>query len=215
MYRLILLGPPGSGKGTLAGNLSANINAPHISTGSILRKNISDRTPLGLRAKEYMDRGELVADELVLEIVEKRLGESDCHEGFFLDGFPRTIKQAKDLDSYLTEQECQIDRVIQLVVADDSLLDRMIGRRVCRNCGEIYHINTRPTKIDGVCDICGGETYQRDDDKEETVKKRFAVYHSQTEPLIDYYRKKNILLAVDASHTPERTLSQVLSGLGL
>ncbi|HZK02088.1 MAG TPA: adenylate kinase [Anaerovoracaceae bacterium] len=215
MFRLILLGPPGVGKGTLAETLSEKINAPHISTGSILRKNIDDATPLGLRAKEYMDKGELVTDEIVLKIVEKRLDEKDCRDGFLLDGFPRTIVQAKNLDKYLATGNLKIDKVIDLSADEKILLNRMIGRRVCKSCGKIYNIMGMTSKVEGICDVCGGELYQRDDDTEETVKKRFEVYHSSTKPLIDYYRQKGILLPVDASQSPEITLKGTLSGLGI
>lgn len=214
MYKLVLLGPPGAGKGTLAARLSVEFNAPHISTGSILRGNILDKTPLGLRAKEYMDRGELVSDEIALEIVEDRLGQEDCKDGFLLDGFPRTIKQAKDLDLHLEEKGCGLDRVIDLVAEEGLLMERMIGRRVCKSCGKIYHLTSMPPKVEGVCDACGGEIYQRGDDTEETVKRRFDVYRTMTEPLIEYYKAKGILLTVDASHNPEYTLNEVLSGLG-
>lgn len=213
MYRLVLLGPPGAGKGTLAGSLSAKFNTPHISTGSILRRNIKDGTPLGLSAKEYMDRGELVSDEIAVKIVENRLLEKDCEAGFLLDGFPRTVVQAEELDSYLGDRKIALDKVIELVANEELLMDRMIGRRVCKSCGKIYHIVSMPPEVEGVCDVCGGEIYQRDDDTEATVKRRFAVFHSQSEPLIGYYRDKGILLPVDASHTPQFTLEAVLTAL--
>lgn len=215
MYRLVLLGPPGAGKGTLANKLSDRFKAPHISTGSILRINIINGTPLGLRAKEYMDRGELISDEIALEIVKSRLEEDDCKNGYLLDGFPRTIKQAEGLDLYLEGRSCGLDRVVDLQADESLLIDRMIGRRVCKSCGKIYHLTAMPPKTAGICDICGGEIYQRGDDTEETVSKQFAVYRAQTEPLIDYYSKKGKLLSVDASHTPAYTLKQVLSGLGI
>lgn len=215
MFRLVLLGPPGAGKGTLAANLIDIIKAPHISTGSILRDNIAEGTSLGLKAKEFMDKGELVSDEVVLGIVENRLLEDDCEIGYILDGFPRTIRQAEDMDAFLKEQSCPIDKVIELKANEEVLVDRMIGRRVCGDCGEIYHITTMKPKQENVCDVCGGEIYQRDDDKEDTVRRRFDVYRNQTEPLIDYYKAKGLLLTVDAGHTPQYTLEQVLSGLGI
>lgn len=199
----------------MAGTLNVRFNAPHISTGSILRGNIIDKTPLGLRAKEYMDRGELVSDEIALEIVENRLDEEDCRNGYLLDGFPRTINQAEGLDSFLEGRGCGLDRVIDLRADENLLMDRMIGRRVCKSCGKIYHLTAMPPKKEGICDVCGGEIYQRGDDTEETVKRRFAVYRAQTEPLIEYYSKKGKLLSIDASQSPEYTLSQVLSGLGI
>lgn len=213
MFRLVLLGPPGAGKGTLADKLSAKFSAPHISTGSILRRNIKDGTPLGLLAKEFMDRGELVSDEIVIKIVENRIIEEDCKNGFLLDGFPRTVVQAEELDSYLKETEITLDKVIELVADEELLMDRMIGRRVCKSCGKIYHTVSMPPKVDGECDVCGGEIYQREDDTEETVKRRFAVFHSQSEPLIAYYRDKGILMPVDASNTPQATLEAVLAAL--
>ncbi len=215
MFRLVLLGPPGAGKGTLAGNLTDIIKAPHISTGDIFRYNLAEKTPLGLKAKEYMDKGELVPDDVVLEIVEDRLMKDDCKEGFLLDGFPRTIKQAEDLDVFLDQSAGPLDKVLELVADEELLMDRMTGRRVCRNCGKIYHIKYMKPKVEGVCDVCGGEIYQRDDDKEETVIKRFKVYHTQTAPLIGYYKERGILLTIDAGKTPRHTLDQVLRGLGL
>ena len=215
MFRLILLGPPGAGKGTLAGNLVNIIKAPHVSTGDIFRYNLAERTPLGLRAKEYMDKGELVPDDVVLEIVEDKLMEDDCEFGYLLDGFPRTIKQAEDLDDFLDNNNCSIDMVIELKADEELLLQRMTGRRICRNCGKIYHVENMKPKVEGVCDVCGGEIYQRDDDKAETVIKRFSVHREQTTPLIDYYKEKGILLTVDASKNPQHTLDQVLAGLGI
>lgn len=162
-----------------------------------------------------MDRGELVSDEIALEIVENRLDEEDCRNGYLLDGFPRTINQAEGLDSFLEGRGCGLDRVIDLRADENLLMDRMIGRRVCKSCGKIYHLTAMPPKKEGICDVCGGEIYQRGDDTEETVKRRFAVYRAQTEPLIEYYSKKGKLLSIDASQSPEYTLSQVLSGLGI
>ncbi len=213
MYRLILLGPPGVGKGTLASDLSVKYNVPHISTGSIFRRCIREETPLGLRAKEYMDKGELVPDEIVINIVTDRLGEEDCAKGFLLDGFPRTVYQAEELDKYLNSKGLSIDKVIDLRADRELLMRRMIGRRVCRSCGQIYHVVTMPTKKEGVCDRCGGETYQRADDTEETVKNRFVVYQSQTAPLIDYYSNAGNLLPIDGSGRPEETLNMTLAAL--
>lgn len=215
MYRLILLGPPGAGKGTLASALSAEFNAPHISTGSIFRRNIINKTPLGMRAKEYMDKGELVPDEIVIDIVTARLEEDDAANGFLLDGFPRTVHQAEELDRFLESQGRAIDKVIDLVADEELLMWRMIGRRVCKSCGKIYHVTNMPTKQEGICDVCGGETYQRADDTEETVRHRFAVYQSQTAPLIEYYRNAGKLLPIDGSGTPDDTLRATLSALGV
>ncbi len=215
MFKLILLGPPGAGKGTLATALSERFNAPHISTGSIFRRSIKEGNPLGMRAKEYMDKGELVPDEVVINIVTDRLGETDCAGGFLLDGFPRTVYQAAKLDEYMKSRGCAIDKVIDLVADEELLMRRMIGRRVCKSCGRIYHVVTMPTKHEGICDVCGGETYQRADDTEETVRNRFAVYQSQTAPLIEYYRSEGNLLQIDGSGTPEDTLEAALSALGV
>jgi adenylate kinase len=215
LYRLILLGPPGAGKGTLASALSVKFNAPHISTGSIFRRNIKEGTPLGMRAKEFMDRGELVPDEIVIDIVTARLKEEDTAEDFLLDGFPRTVHQAEELDRFLESQGRPIDKVIDLVADEELLMQRMIGRRVCKSCGKIYHVITMPTKREGICDVCGGETYQRADDTEETVRHRFEVYQSQTAPLIEYYHNAGKLLPVDGSGTPEDTLKATLSALGV
>lgn len=211
---MVLLGPPGAGKGTLASVLTVKFDAPHISTGTILRKNISEGTDLGMRAKECMDKGELVSDELVFEIVKARLEEEDCKNGFLLDGFPRTLSQAESLDAHLKEIKAELDYVIDLKADEELLINRMVGRRTCKVCGKIYHLTTMPPKVEGVCDACGGEIYQRDDDAEETVRKRIDVYKAQTKPLIDYYKKKGNLFTVDASNTPEHTLKEVLSGLG-
>lgn len=215
MFRLILMGPPGAGKGTLAGNLIDVIKAPHISTGDIFRYNLAEKTPLGLKAKEFMDKGELVPDDVVLEIVEDRLTADVCEIGYLLDGFPRTIKQAEDLDAYLDRTDCSINKVIELRADENILVDRMTGRRICSNCGKIYHVKYMKPKVEGICDVCGGKIYQRDDDTAETVKHRFNVHAAQTAPLIDYYKDKGILLTVDASQSPEHTLEQVLTGLGI
>jgi len=215
LFRLILLGPPGAGKGTLASTLSVKFNAPHISTGSVFRRNIKEGTRLGMRVKKYMDKGELVPDEIVINIVTDRLDEDDCATGFLLDGFPRTVHQAEELDKYLESRGLAIDRVIDLVADEELLMQRMINRRVCKSCGRIYHVITMPPKQEGICDVCGGEIYQRADDTEETVRNRFAVYQSQTAPLIEYYRKAGNLLAIDGSGTPDETLELVVEALGV
>lgn len=187
MFRLVLLGPPGAGKGTQAVKVSEKYRIPHISTGEILRKNVKENTSLGKKAKEYMDKGELVPDELVLELVEIRLAEDDCQKGFLLDGFPRTVFQAEEFDKFLGAGGLKLDKVIDIIVNEEELLDRMIGRRICRACGSLYHVRNMPPKREGVCDICGGEVYQRADDTEETVRRRFHVYKEQTLPLKEYY----------------------------
>ena len=215
MFRLILLGPPGAGKGTLASTLSVKYNAPHISTGSVFRRNIKEGTRLGKRVKKYMDAGELVPDEIVISIVADRLEEDDCANGFLLDGFPRTVYQAEELDKYLESRGLTIDKVIDLVADEELLMSRMIGRRVCKSCGRIYHVITMPPKQEGICDVCGGEIYQRADDTQETVRNRFAVHQLQTAPLIDYYSKAGSLLPIDGSGTPDETVKLVVEALGV
>ena len=189
MHRLILLGPPGAGKGTQAVKIAEKYHIPHISTGDIFRKNVKEGTPLGKKAKEYMDKGELVPDELVVALVNDRLTADDCKAGFLLDGFPRTVFQAEEFDKFLKESGMGNTLVIDIRVDEAVLMDRMIGRRVCRACGAPYHVTNMPPKKEGVCDLCGGEVYQRADDTEETVRNRFQVYNNQTMPLIDYYEK--------------------------
>lgn len=188
--RIVLLGPPGAGKGTQAVRLVEKYNIPHISTGDIFRKNLKEKTKLGLKAKEYMDKGLLVPDELVVDIVKSRLMEDDCKEGFLLDGFPRTVEQADALEAELNKLGWKLDGVINIEVKDEVLIDRLTGRLVCRKCGATYHSKFNKPKQEDVCDVCGGELYTRDDDKVETVKNRLDVYKNQTQPLIDYYTKK-------------------------
>jgi adenylate kinase len=190
---IILLGPPGCGKGTQAKMLMEHYQTPQISTGDILRAAVANQTPLGKKAKEFMDKGELVPDNLVVQIVEARLKESDCRKGFILDGFPRTVAQAEALDKL----QVKIEAAINVQVGNDELIKRLTGRRTCRSCGAMYHILFGPPQKDGVCDKCQGKLYQRDDDKEETIKNRLIVYEQMTNPLIAWYAKKNILHSVD------------------
>ncbi len=194
---LIFLGPPGAGKGTQAKMVSSKYQIPHISTGDILREAVKEGSPLGVKAKSYMDKGELVPDEVVIGIIEERLKAPDCKNGFILDGFPRTIPQAEALDEVLANLGIGIDHVINIEVFEDELVRRLSGRRVCKNCGANFHIIFDPPKKEGVCDKCGGELYQRDDDKEETVRNRLKVYSNQTAPLIDFYRKKGLLRSIE------------------
>jgi adenylate kinase len=195
--RLILLGPPGAGKGTQAKDLVQKYGIPQISTGDILRKNLADKTPLGLEAKKFMDKGELVPDSVVVGIVKERLKEADCKKGYILDGFPRTVPQAEALDAALADMKTPIDKVLSIEVPDTELVKRLGGRRTCRGCQAGYHVAFKPSKKEGVCDTCGGELYQRDDDKEEAIKNRLKVYQSSTAPLINYYKAKGLLAAVD------------------
>ena len=185
--RLILLGPPGAGKGTQASAIVKKYSIPHISTGDIFRSNIKMGTELGKGAKKYMDKGLLVPDDLVIAIVKDRLTEDDCKEGFLLDGFPRTVNQGEALDRELSQMSVKLDKVINIDVGKEVLIERAIGRRICKDCGATYHIKFNPSKKEGVCDICGGQLLQRDDDTKETVEKRIEVYLKQTKPLIDYY----------------------------
>jgi adenylate kinase len=209
--KIVLLGPPGAGKGTQAKQISNNYNIPHISTGDMFRKNISEKTALGIKAKEYMDKGLLVPDELTIEIVKDRLGNEDCKNGFLLDGFPRTVKQAEALDLFLTEE---IDTALLIKVPRDSILERMTGRRVCPKCGATYHIKFNPAKVENKCDVCGSELIQRKDDSVETVEERLDVYHRQTEPLVEYYKSKNVLGTVDGTKHIDDVFKDIMDVLG-
>ena len=196
---IILLGPPGVGKGTYAKRISKIYNIPQISTGDMFREAIKNKTEIGLKAKEYMDKGELVPDDITIGIVEERLKKDDCKNGFMLDGFPRTIAQAEALDKIVV-----IDKVLDFTASEKIIIDRLSGRRICKSCGAIYHIRNIVPKVEGVCDNCGGELYQRDDDKPESVKKRLDVYKKQTAPLIDYYKEKELLADIDANRPIEQ-----------
>ncbi len=212
MMRLIILGAPGSGKGSQCKWITKDYDVPHISTGDILRKNIADGTELGMKAKEYMDKGELVPDELVIDILKARLDEEDCQEkGFLLDGFPRTVAQAEALDSYLQERDMEIDKVINLDVPDEEIMSRAINRRTCENpnCKEIYNLRDNPPRVEGICDKCGSKLFQRPDDNEETVTNRLNVYHKQTEPLIEYYSKTGKVSTVVGQELLEDTIALV------
>jgi adenylate kinase len=194
---IILLGPPGAGKGTQAKMLIDQYQIPQISTGDILRAAVKEGTPLGEEAKNFMDKGELVPDSVVIGIVEERIQEPDCTKGYMLDGFPRTVPQAEALDGMLSKLSAEIDHVVSIEVANDELVKRLTGRRTCRECGAGYHVMFDPPKVEGVCDKCGGELYQRDDDNEETVRSRLNVYESQTLPLIDYYKVQGKIRPID------------------
>ncbi len=193
---IILLGPPGAGKGTQAGKIIDKYKIPQISTGDILRAAVRDGTELGKEAKKYMNEGKLVPDSVVIGIIRDRLKEDDCKNGYLLDGFPRTIAQAEELDKILEEMGSKLDCVISIEVPDEEIIQRITGRRMCKECGAVFHIKYSPPKQDNICDKCSGELYQRDDDKEETVKERLDVYKQQTEPLKEYYKNKNILKEV-------------------
>lgn len=197
--KIIMLGAPGAGKGTQALKIAEKYKIPHISTGDIFRMNIKEGTELGKKAKNYMDQGLLVPDELVVDLVVDRLAQSDAKNGYVLDGFPRTIPQAEALDQALAEKGEAVDYAIDVNVPDENIINRMSGRRACTACGGTYHIKYAPTKVEDVCDACGGTLVLRDDDKAETVKKRLQVYHEQTQPLIEYYKKKELLKTVDGT----------------
>lgn len=194
---IILLGPPGAGKGTQAKMLIDRYEIPQISTGDILRAAVKEGTALGKEAKSYMDKGALVPDSVVIGIVEERIQQPDCQKGYMLDGFPRTVPQAEALDEMLNKLSAQIDHVVSIEVANEELVKRLTGRRTCRECGAGYHVMFDPPKEEGVCDKCGGELYQRDDDNEETVSSRLNVYESQTLPLIDYYKAQEKIRPID------------------
>ncbi len=188
-----MLGPPGSGKGTQAKRLVEKYGIPQVSTGDILREHVKKGTDLGKEAKKFMDAGKLVPDDVVVGMVKDRLSQKDCDKGFILDGFPRTVAQAEALDKDLEEMQKKIDNVINIDVPDQEVVERLSGRRTCKDCGAMYHVKFEPPKKQGVCDKCGGELYQRDDDNEETIKNRLKVYHDQTSPLKDYYKKKGVV----------------------
>lgn len=214
--RLIILGAPGSGKGSQCKWITRDYNVPHISTGDILRKNIAEGTVLGQKAKGYIDQGALVPDELVVDILKARLREEDCKEkGFLLDGFPRTISQAEALEEFLKEQGVKIDKVINLHVPDEEIMARAINRRTCENaeCKEIYNLRDNPPKVEGVCDKCGSNLFQRADDNEETVKNRLIVYHNQTEPLIEFYTKKDLVATIVGQEDINDTIALVKAEL--
>lgn len=212
--KIIMLGAPGAGKGTQAKQIADKYSIPHISTGDIFRANLKAGTELGKKAKEYMDQGLLVPDELTCDLVMDRISQDDCKNGFVLDGFPRTIPQAEALDAALSKIGEKMDYAVDVDVPDDNIINRMSGRRACLNCGATYHIVSIPTKVEGVCDRCGSPVVLRDDDQPETVKKRLEVYHAQTQPLIDYYKKQNILKSVDGTQPMEEVFHAIVEILG-
>lgn len=214
MLRTILLGPPGAGKGTQAAKIIEKYNIPHISTGDIFRENIKKGTELGKKAQEYMNRGELVPDDLVIEIATTRLLEDDCKDGFLLDGFPRTVYQAEKLDEFLAAHGSKIDKVIDIEVGKEELMERLTGRRVCKSCGASYHIVNIPPKKEGVCDVCGGELIQRTDDNAETVANRIEVYEAQTMPLVEYYEKAGNIAHIDGATGLDNVFADIVKALG-
>ena len=208
--KLILLGAPGAGKGTQAERLSKELNIPTISTGNILRAAIKNGTPTGLKAKSFMDAGQLVPDEVIIGIITERLAEDDCANGYILDGVPRTIAQAEAIES----AGIHFDAVVSIEISDETIMERMSGRRVCENCGASYHLVAVPPQRPGVCDSCGGKLVQRKDDAPETVKSRLAVYHKETEPLKDFYQQRGLLKPVENQPTVDGTLQAILRALG-
>ncbi len=212
--KLVLLGPPGAGKGTQAKMLVAHYQIPQISTGDILRQAVKDGTALGKEAKTYMDQGTLVPDDLIVNLIRERIKADDCRNGYIFDGFPRTVAQAEALDAMLDELSTSLDAVISIEVPEEEVVKRLSGRRTCKNCGALYHVIYNPSAKEGVCDKCGGELYQRDDDNEATIRQRLAVYTEQTEPLIAYYTKKGILKPVPGTGKPEEIFAAILKALG-
>lgn len=212
--KIIMLGAPGAGKGTQAKKIADKYEIPHISTGDIFRANIKDETELGKKAKEYIDQGLLVPDELTLELIMDRFTNPDCAKGYVLDGFPRTIPQAEALTKALEAKGECIDFAVNVKVPDENIINRMSGRRACLSCGATYHIVYIPTKVEGICDRCGSELVLRDDDKPETVKKRLDVYHSQTQPLIEYYTAQKKLVEVDGTRDMEVVFRDIVEILG-
>ena len=212
--KIIMLGAPGAGKGTQAKKIAERYGLPHVSTGDIFRANIKNGTELGMEAKKYMDQGMLVPDELTVKILLDRVAQEDCKNGYILDGFPRTIPQAEVLDKALTELGDKIDYAVNVHVPDENIVNRMSGRRACVSCGGTYHVVYAPTKKEGICDACGGELILRDDDKPETVQKRLADYHEQTQPLIDFSQNKGILVEVDGTKEMAEVFEAIVAILG-
>ena len=212
--KLVMLGAPGAGKGTQAIKIADKYNIPHISTGDIFRANIKGGTELGLKAKSYMDKGELVPDDVTIEMLLDRIGADDCKNGYVLDGFPRTIPQAESLTRALAERDERIDYALDINVPDDNIVKRMSGRRACPKCGSTYHVVYAAPKLENICDKCGAELVIREDDKPETVKERLNVYHKQTEPLISYYKNEGILREIDGTQDLEKVFQDIISILG-
>ena len=212
--KIIMLGAPGAGKGTQAKMIAEKCGIPHISTGDIFRANIKNGTALGAKAKEYMDKGLLVPDELVCDLVVDRIQQADCEKGYILDGFPRTIPQAEALENALNAIEQKLDYAIDIDVPDENIINRMSGRRACVGCGATYHVLFNPTKVEGKCDVCGESLILRDDDKPETVKKRLDVYHTQTQPLIDFYTERKVLVEVDGTQSMDKVFDDIMKILG-
>ncbi|MQY35358.1 adenylate kinase [Streptomyces sp. RB17] len=212
--RIVLVGPPGAGKGTQAVRLAEKLAIPHISTGDLFRANISRQTELGKLAKSYMDAGNLVPDEVTIAMAKDRMEQPDAEKGFLLDGFPRNVSQAEALDQLLETEDITLDAVLDLEVPEDEVVKRIAGRRICRNeSSHVFHVTYSPPKKEGVCDVCGGELYQRDDDSEDTVRKRLEVYHTQTEPIIDYYKAQGLVVTISALGPVDEITQRALEAL--
>lgn len=211
--RLVLLGPPGAGKGTQASAIVNEYKIPHISTGDMFRENINNNTDLGKEAKKYMDQGNLVPDELVVSMVADRIKKDDCKDGFLLDGFPRTLVQGEELDKVLSSLGLKLDRVINLDLDESVVVERIIGRRICPECGATYHVKFNPPKEENICDKCSSKLLQREDDTKEVVEQRYRVYEEQTEPLIDYYNKQNLIMNIDGSKDIDEISKDIIEGL--
>lgn len=211
--KLMIMGPPGAGKGTQAEVLVKELGITHISTGDMFRAAIKEGTEMGKKAKEYMDKGQLVPDEVVVGMVRDRLSQPDCAKGFLLDGFPRTLAQAEALSKTLDQMGIKLDGVINIDVPRERLMARLTGRRVCKGCGASYHVMFNPPKTEGVCNTCGGELYQRSDDNEETVGNRLDVYEAQTQPLIDYYKERGLLLNINGDQEIDKVLKEIMAAL--
>ncbi|ALV34107.1 adenylate kinase [Streptomyces sp. CdTB01] len=212
--RIVLVGPPGAGKGTQATRLAGKLSIPHISTGDLFRANISRQTELGKLAKSYMDAGNLVPDEVTIAMAKDRMEQPDAENGFLLDGFPRNVSQAEALDELLKTEAIKLDAVLDLEVPEEEVVKRIAGRRICRNdSAHVFHVSYSPAKKEGVCDVCGGELYQRDDDSEETVRKRLEVYHTQTEPIIDYYKAQGLVVTISSLGPVDEITQRALEAL--